>query len=1188
MPKLKTYTLFYIIGAVLFLLPSCSNKKNTAFTRTYHAINTKYNIHFNADEAYKESLKKKNEETKDNLSDMLYIFPNNSDTAKQKATGTFTTTIDKTTKAIKLHSISAKPRRDASKKKDLEYQAWLKQKEFNPYLENTWMLLGKAELEDRDYIQAISTFLYITKIYSSNPYIVRECQLWIARAYTEMGWMYEAADMLHKIDTSNDPLPTGLEGLYATVKSNYLIHKKEYTQAIPLLEQAIKNEKNGRLKLRMRYLLGQIYADQGNNAKALEIFSSIPGLSTPPNYTFNANLQSLLLSATTDRAKSVKKLEKMAKESKNEEYVDLIYYTIGNIYLNAKDSVNAIENYKKAIKLSKNSGYDKALAQIKLADIYYNQHNFIAAQPEYSGALQQITKENDAYERVAHRSPALDELVVYAKTVYEQDSLQHLANMPEDERLAVINEKIAYIKAEEERKKKEEEYEQLMAEREDRIDTWGGDNNKIETGFAININSNTASSGSKFYFYNPQLVEQGKVNFKKTWGNRKPEDDWRRRDKKASSNSSFFDDQENTDGDPAETAEDNETDTSSPEGEENPTEDTSSENDIYSPEYYIQQLPLTPEAIKESNELIENALYNMGLIYKYKLEDLDLSIDAFTTNVDRFPGGPNLEKIYYELLLIYMQRGESNMMDSYRNMILAEFPEGPYTVPLSQPDYEWNFRHIALLQDSLYNETYNAYLAGDINTVRQNSYSLETKYPFGDLMPKFMLLDALTYAQTRDVESLEKNLQKIVDNYPKDEEVTPLASSILERIANGQVLMSDGSPIRGLDWSEAFKVKEELAQIDSTLKYTDSINTEYMILLVYQEKTIDRNELLYNVADYNFSNYVVQTFDISFDYQSPLEILQIKTFNSFTSAKSYINRMFEKDGLVEHLDPSILIIPISVENYGKLLLRKNIDNYLSFYEKTLGRQTPDLIKYWKKDKSKLKKGVETDEPEIKTGNQGENIIPNEEIKINPVDTTIINTTPKIDSDKGKNDTQKEDDIINNIQKTGKNPVDGIKGFFDKYNNKSKLTKEEREALKKEQELEKKRLEELKAKQKIELDSIQAHGKAVQDSLRRVADEELERKRQALEEKNRKAQEALKQKEEVQKEALKQKEDRRKELEQKRKEKEKAQKEKLRLQQEERKRKLKEQEERKRQKEKERKEKERNREQERKERAKNSG
>ena len=215
----------YIGFGVLFILlitSSCSNKKNTALTRFYHSVNTRYNIHYNADIAYKEALEAKEKGREDNLSQLVYIFPKSTDSLNA-STGNFTTTIDKTTKAIKLHSITAKPKRDPDRRNDAEYQAWIRQKEYTPFMDQVWLLLAKAEFQDGNYLQAVSTFLYITKIYSTNPEIVTECQLWIARAYTEMGWLYEAGDILHKIEIAGGA-PEKHKGFYALVKANYLVY----------------------------------------------------------------------------------------------------------------------------------------------------------------------------------------------------------------------------------------------------------------------------------------------------------------------------------------------------------------------------------------------------------------------------------------------------------------------------------------------------------------------------------------------------------------------------------------------------------------------------------------------------------------------------------------------------------------------------------------------------------------------------------------------------------------------------------------------------------------------------------------------------------------------------------------------------------------------------------------------------
>lgn len=1166
---IRTSIFFLGVLSFIIVIASCSTKKNTTLTRFYHSVNTRYNIHYNAKIAYDEALLSKINGKDDNLSELLHIFPDNSDSSSVSSSsgGGFTTTIDKTTKAIKLHSIKARPRRNPNRRNDPSYQAWLQQEEFTPFMDQVWLLLAKAEFQDGDYLRAITTFLYITKIYRSNPEIVAECQLWIARAYTEMGWIYEAGNVIHKMDMAGGP-PDKLSGLYAIVKANYLVRNKEYDSAVPYIELAIKKEKNKLQKIRMKYLLGQLYAGMGNVASADKAFASVKGLSTPYKYTFNAQLQQIRLDNSPGQEKAISALRKMAKSSKNKDYLDQIYYSIGNIYLDKSDTVKAIENYRLAIEESVRNGYDKAMTQIRLGDVYFNQREFILAQPAYSEVLPQIRKSHIDYPRVSLRSAVLDELVVHVKVVHEQDSLQQIANLPEDVRLIIIQEKIEQLKKEEADRLKEEDTQRRIVERNERIATWADLERDAAYNEANNISQPSVQQeqdGTTFYFYNEQAVNQGKAVFKRQWGTRKLEDNWRRRDK--ASFASGFDEQASADNSEV-------VDSDAHTQPDDAGQQTIAESDIYSVDYYLQQLPLTPEAIQASNVLIENALFNMGLIYKDKLEDMDLAIDAFNTDIRRFPSTPNLEEIYYQLFLIYMRAGNNSMMELYRAKLLSEFSSGKYATPLSQPDYEWNFKYMATLQDSLYNEAYDAYKRVDVNTVRNNYEAMNTKYPLTDLMPNFALLNALTYAQTRDAGNLERTLSDLVEKYPKAE-VTPLATNILNQLKEGKVILSDGTPVMDFDWSRAFIGDSVLsAEKGRVIQYSDTLDVPYMLLMMFKPNTIDRNELLYQVADYNFSNYVIQTYDLSFDTDPPYEVLQIKGFKSFSTIRSYLNRAFAENGLLQHTDASILVVPISIDNYVNIIPRLGLEKYMSYFSENFEDQFPQLIARWAgveyegtppaidEDEPDLIKTIE-DEPEDETEEITEEVIP------------VVKDQPKqVEESKKVDDKQiTADDLLtkDQLETVGKvsdaidkasdilsNPVDGLKGLFKKDPYKENLTKEEKEALKKEEKERKQREKELKAIEKARLDSIRRVDKqnadaiikaekAKQDSIQAAANElkrqerlEQERKEEEAKAAVKAREEARKQKEAEQKEKERQQKERQRQREKELKEREKAQ------------------------------------------------
>lgn len=1192
--KTRGALLFIFSALLVALFMSCSNQKNTALTRFYHSVNTRYNIHFNAEEAYKETLRNQNESREDNLSQMLHIFPDNSDSLSMEAGGgNYTTTIDKATKAIKLHSIKVKPKRDPNRRNDPKYQAWLQQKEYTPFMDQVWLLLGRAEFHEGNYLRAITTFMYITKIYSTNPEIVAECQLWIARAYTEMGWMYEAGNVLHKMELAGN-IPQSQMGFYSAVKANYLIRNNDVPASIPHLEYAINKEKDKWQKLRMKYLLGQLYSQTGEKDKAYKAFAAVQGMSTPYNYTFNAKLQQIYLSADNNPRDAISSLTKMSNSSKNKEYLDQLFSSIGNIYLQQSDTVKAVENYQKAIKESTRNGYDKTIAEVTLADIYFNKRNFVPAQPLYSNALSGLRKSHPAYPRVSLRSEVLDELVIHVKTVHEQDSLQYIAGLPEEQRLEIINAKIEQLKKEEEEKRKEEERLQKLEERENRVvndwsdlenSNWGAP--AASTPPSTPVSNTAQGDGSTFYFYNAQAVSQGKVAFQKRWGNRKLEDDWRRRNKLSVSS-----DSDNFDSLIADSLMTVEGDTLPEAGE---TDGSAISQDIYSVEYYLQQLPLTEEAVQESNVLIENALFNMGKIYKNKLEDFGLAVETFNTDISRFPQTPNLEEIYYQLFLIYMQTGDQTMMASYRNRLISEFPNGKYATPLSDPSYEWNFRYLPILQDSLYTAAYDAYKQADVQTVRDNYQTINNKYPFTDLMPKFSFLNALSYAQTRDIKGLESNLKELTQKYPKAD-VTPLATEILERIKEGKIILSDGSPITEFDWSKAYLGDNAL--IDSTgqaIAFSDSLNTEYLLLFMFKSNTIDRNDLLYQVADYNFSNYVIQTYDLSFDSDPPYDILQIKGFPAFSNIKSYINKALTSEGLIQKIDTTIIPVPISVENYTKTLPRLGMEQYMNFFAEHYNEELPALIAYWNKTESEIKveEIEETDgEPAEETDIAAKDIQEKAETKVEEPQEVPVEEKKQEEKKKEEpvNDKQiTADDLLtkDQLDKVGKvneavedilsNPVDGIKNLFNKRKNEDNLTKEEKAALKAEEKALKERQKELKAIEKMKQDSINKIEKMKADSIKKVekakedsikADKKQKEQQLKLEEQRKK---------EAEKAAIKAKQDAQKQKENEREEKERSQKE--RLQQREKERKVKEKAQEKERKEKERIQKERLRERE---------
>lgn len=975
---------YYILTLfILLLLWSCSTKKNTGPSRFYHAFTSRYNIYFNGKTSFDEALTSMQNGYKESYSDMILTYPISAQPKDKKETGgPFDRAIEKSNKAIKLHSIKAKPPKKPGWRNDPKQRALQEQEEYNPFMKKCWMMMGEAQFYNADFLQASATFSYIARHYSQDEEMVAAARLWQARCYTEMNWFYEAEDILGKLNTNG--IPKKNLNQYASVYADYLIRNKQFDDAVPYFKTAIKAEKNRHQRTRMKYLLGQIYASQEQDGLAYQMFGEVARSNPPYELEFAARIRQTEVFSGANYLKVVKMLEKMAKNQKNKDLLDQVYYALGNVYLSREDTVNAINNYQLGIDKSVQNGLDKAICQIKLGDIYFTRRDYIHAQPCFSGALSGIKKEYKDFERVSKLSAVLDELVVHAQAVHLQDSLQTLAKMPETERLALIDQLIENVKKEEEEAKALAEKEAYLADQESK--GTGIDRPGMET---EGVKLPTVSSGSDFYFYNPQAVAQGKTQFQRKWGRRTLEDDWRRRKKSMST----FD--ENAGGN--DLAADSlalqggDDQALSPDSLEAGL-DAVAADDPKSREYYLQQLPFKQEDVDASNLIIEDGLYNMAMIYKDKLEDLPLSIQAFEDLERRFPGHTHRLESYYQIYLMALRTGDTALAAAYKSKLIAAFPESDYAIAIADPNYEYNIRMMDRVQDSIYQATYSSYLAGDTVSVRRNYQVVSAKYPLATLMPKFMFLDALSYVQAGDAENFKIALKALVEKYPQAD-VTALAGEMLKGILRGRTLVQGG--ITGMTWNLRFGLGDDgsLSAADSARIFTPEPNTPYRMLMMFPAGSVDKNQLLFAVAAYNFTNFMVKEFDLSFEEAGPMSMLVIHGFINFEEIRHYYKMIYEKGGYAAVLDRGIAILPISDDNYETLMRGKTLEEYITFFETNFGEAIPELAARWKARMEAEKEAEETTEELVEPDGQPDTAAPEtvakeEQPAVQPVESPV--------------------------------------------------------------------------------------------------------------------------------------------------------------------------------------------------------
>ena len=919
-----THIRLILIVAAITLLAGCGTKKNTAISRNWQAFSTRYNVYFNGNEHYKETLKTMEDDYEDDFTRMLLTHPADAraDESMPKPKGDFKRTIEKMQKAIQLHSIKKKPPKKSGSAKEKEFRA---RDEFNPFLHNAWLMLGKGQYFNGDFMGAAATFMYISRHFVWLPEVVTESLLWQARCYAALDWTYEAENILVKIK-EKDLTSKNLKHLYELVEASYLLKAGRYAEAIPFLRESAR-ESSGVQKHRLYFLLGQACRQAGKDDDAYEAFKKAgSGVSTPYRLKFNARIKQSEVFRGADISREVASLKNMTRYQRNIDYLDQIYYAIGNLYLSRKDTAEAKANYRLAVEKSTRNGVDKAMANLALGAIYFDEQEYTKAQPCYSEALPQIPQTYPNYKLIAKRSDVLDQLAVYAGNVELQDSLLKIADMPEDKRQEWADEEVKKLKQREKEEAEAAAREEAMANRpqgNSPIDQQAGN-----TGMQFNTDKS-------WYFYNNTTKSAGKTEFQRRWGARKLEDDWRRRNK----TSFAFEDESTPEDEESESDENSENSAegeSTKEGKEGEPDHTT---DPHFPEYYIAQLPLTEEQKATANDVIQEGLYNMGLILKDKLEDFYAARKEFDTLLKDYPDNVYRLDIYYNLYLMAARSGDTKGMEHWRDTIIAEFPESPYGKAMTDPDYFERLKRMHDVEQKMYVQAYSDYLANKNEEVHAITKEMETDYPLSAIMPKFVFIDALSYLTEGEYDQFKDRLTELLKKWP-DTDMTDVAGAMLKGLNEGRKPNSGVSNTRGMIWDIRLSSSEEpLANDGQPANFERDPNAPQYLVLAYPRDEINGNLLLYDVARFNFSNFVVKDFDLepmSFDN---VGILVIKGFSNLRELENYRKVMVKRDfQLPEEVRP----IMISKFNFELLLKEgRSFEEYFRFEENAMVEEAVD-------------------------------------------------------------------------------------------------------------------------------------------------------------------------------------------------------------------------------------------------------
>ena len=905
-----------LLAAVLLAATGCSTQKNTAKTRWWHSFKARYNTYYNGTLAYIDGSLEKENGNKDNFTEMLPLYTVGNKQSREIGKGNFEKAIEKCQKTIKLHSIKKRPVWDKKRRKTEKDIEWLSRREYNPFLWKAWMLMGRSQFYKGAFDEAASTFAYMGRLYQTQPAIYAKSRAWLAKCYLEEGWLYDAEDVVRNME--RDSIHWSARKEWDYTYADYYIHTGDYAKAIPYLRKVIKHEMRRKQRAREWYLMGQMQAALGNKAEAMRAYKRVIRQNPPYEVEFNARIAMTEVMSGGQWKKMVSRLKRMAASDKNKEYLDQVYYAIGNIYLAQNDTAKAISAYERGAAKATRSGIEKGVLLLKLGDIYWEMERYNDAQRCYGEAIGLLDKERKDYEELSHRSKVLDQLVPYTDAVHLQDSLQTLAKMDEKDRNAAIDRTIAELK----RKEKEERDRLAEQNAQETMQQNGGGNNMQQLNNRQQNNMNQQTNGL-WYFYNATAVSQGKSAFQKMWGKRENVDNWQRVNKTVVN---FGGNQEETELSEAQL---------DSIARQEAIEDSlaqiadSAQNDPHKREYYLAQIPFTEDQIEASNKIIEDGLFNAGVIFKDKLNNLPLSEKQLKRLTSQYPDFEKMADAYYHMYLLYMRKGETDVAEGYVERLKKEYPESEWTTLLSDPYFVENAKLGVHMEDSLYASTYDAFKAARYAEVSGNVRISDSRFPLGANRDKFVFIGGLSKLNEGDAEGCLEDMNTVVKKWPQSG-VAEMAGMIVKGVSEGKRLKGGKFDLDNV-WERRSEV---LTDNDSTAvrELSDERFAAFTFMIAYKPDSTDENRLLFELAKYNFTSFLVRNFDIAVEDADGIHRMKVSGFRNYDEALQYVRQLFTNKTITSLIGRNRTII-ISEKNLPLLGRQFSYDDYARFYDK---------------------------------------------------------------------------------------------------------------------------------------------------------------------------------------------------------------------------------------------------------------
>lgn len=895
----------------MVLLFACSTQKDNAANRRLQNLSARYNYIYNSNvllTAYEDNL---SQTLKDNYDQLLPV-------------NIAPPSIDYVSGA--RFSSESKELEDIS----LKAQAIVSEKNFSNYIDEAYILLGKTNFYKGNYYNAVEYFDYVERAYKQDKNVYLNALNWKARTYMQLKNYKMALRLLDSVTVTLDSVKRGKAAPLATL-AQMSINQRDYKKAIGYLEEAIKESSDMQSRTRWPYILGQLYEYDKNYEASLKNYTKVEHSNAPFEMYFNARLSKIRIDDLINEKNSDRKTQllKLIKDDKNLDFTDQIYYEVAEDYYNDNEYKKAEEFYKLSAKESTINQNQKGLSFLKLADLNFTQlNNYVDAKLYYDSAIATLPKNYPNYEQLLKKAQNLEYLSERYRIINAQDTLQLIASLPPLDREKKIAERFTPKV-------------QSPA---------SGANTLIRREVAI---APSLARSNTFYFSNQTALSRGFTDFKKRWGNRSWENNWRQSVKSS-----------------AQITQQNRSNPTSV-GATAPQADGDANGEFESRiKNYTAMLPITEAQLTRSNEQILNAYLEIAGFYLQVLEDQKEATKVYELILARFPQNRSLETVYYSLYLGYKGTDQSKS-DYYKILVLTKFPSSAYAKTILDPSYSTKQNALDIAINRLYDGVFKRYENKEYAAVITSVNETNQRFPGNSLQIQYDYLKAISIGRTQNLDSLLDAFQKITAQYPKDSLITPLIKDHLNYInANLAIFKSRKIALLDFDDTEPKFIAQSSAKpvpapiqappaatinpivvpkvVDQAVTaipinnapktdglFTTAESETYYFVVSVNSMEISLSSSRFGIGQFNRGSYAGSNLRHQLTDLPEDQVIYVGNFKDINEVNGYAGEIQKQLSKIMKVPANLYkSFIVSKENFDKIKDRATLNRYLEFFKNT--------------------------------------------------------------------------------------------------------------------------------------------------------------------------------------------------------------------------------------------------------------